>query len=723
MMLPTIQLSRDLVLVGGGHAHALLLRMWGMRPLAGVRVTLINPGPTAPYSGMLPGYLAGHYARNELDIDLVKLSRFAGVRLIMAPAEAINLERRTITVTGRGEIGYDVASIDIGIHAEMPDIMGFSEYAIGAKPLEKFANRWAKFLENVDAGHVDPDVAVIGGGVAGSEIALAMAHALRKVVSCPRIRVIEAGPHIIGRTRGAERFVLTAMAEHGVQPITGVGVKRIMKDSVVLEDGQHIPSQLTVGAAGAFAYGWLANSGLPLTDTGFIQVSETLQVEGQTALFAVGDCAHLHASPRPKAGVFAVRSAPVLYRNLRSALSGGNMVPFRPQKDYLKLISLGGKSAIAEKWGLALSSPVLWRWKDRIDQKFMDKFMVLPVMPKPKLPSEVALDAIPDVTLCGGCGSKVGPRTLSAVLQNLPRSGRMDVLMGPGDDAAVLQLGDTKQVVTTDHLRGFTEDFGLMARIATVHALGDIWAMGAKPQGALLSVTLPRMTVALQARSMSEILREVGSVLADIGAEIIGGHSSMGSELVIGLTITGLLDGSPVSHVGAKPGDVLILTRPIGSGTILAAEMRGEAQGDHVRDVLQEMAKPQGATAKILRSASAMSDVTGFGLAGHLMGICRASEVAAQIDLGAVPLYEGALSLAEAGYRSTIYSENAAAAPVLGAGCARGALLHDPQTSGGMLATIDANEVHRVLQSLQMVGHSAKVIGRIVDGPASITAS
>jgi selenide,water dikinase len=322
--------------------------------------------------------------------------------------------------------------------------------------------------------------------------------------------------------------------------------------------------------------------------------------------------------------------------------------------------------------------------------------------------------------LCGGCGSKLGPETLSGVLAALPRPGRADVLAGPGDDAAVLDIEGTRQVITTDHLRAFTADPGLMARITAVHALGDIWSMGAFPQAALASVTLPRMSPELAARSLAEIMQAAGEVFRDAGAEIVGGHSTMGAEMSIGFTVTGLCDGQPVTQTGARPGDLLILTRPIGSGTVLAAEMAGAADGRDVARMLVCMAEPQDKAAAILKSAHAMTDVTGFGLAGHLMGICRASGVSAELWLEAIPLYDGAFDLAEQGHRSTIFEANRRAATVAGAAGARGALLHDPQTAGGLLAAVAPEGADAVLKALTGAGVAAAAIGRLAEGPPAI---
>jgi selenide, water dikinase len=198
-------------------------------------------------------------------------------------------------------------------------------------------------------------------------------------------------------------------------------------------------------------------------------------------------------------------------------------------------------------------------------------------MPAPKLPAEVARglrDEAGTAPLCGGCGSKVGAQALSRALATLPAPARPDILNRPGDDAAVLRMGGITQVLTTDHLRAFTLDPWAMGRIAAVHALGDIWAMGAAPQAALAQIILPPLSPALQERTLAELLDAASEIFTAEGAAIVGGHTTTEAELTVGFTVTGLVDGAPVTLAGARPGDALILTKPIGSGTILAAEMR-----------------------------------------------------------------------------------------------------------------------------------------------------
>ncbi len=713
--------TRDIVLIGGGHTHALVVRRWAMNPLAGARLTLINPGPTAPYSGMLPGYIAGHYGRMDLEIDLVRLARFANARLVLGRATGIDRVAQRVQVAGQADISYDLASIDVGITTELPDIAGFGAHALGAKPLDRYAAEWEGFLQAVAAGHRPADVAVIGGGVAGFELALAMMHHLRKTgAGGARVTVLEATPEPLkGVGKGAARALMRHIARQGVRLETGVTVREIAADAVHLADGRQIAAAFCIAAATPRPHDWLRDTGLT-NGRGFIDVGATLQTLADPLIYATGDCADLTHAPRPKAGVFAVREAPVLYHNLRADLLGKRRKVYRPQKSYLKLIATGDRGAIADKAGLRLDGKLLWKWKDHIDRKFMRRFADYPAMPAAPLPREVAKgvrETLGDVPLCGGCGAKVAPDDLAKVLAGLPPFGRTDILSGPGDDAAVLECGGQRQALTTDHLRTFMNDPYRMARITAIHAMGDIWAMGGRPQAALASIILPRLGARLQGETLREIMAGAGDAIGAAGAVIAGGHTSQGAELTIGFTLTGLWDGPVVPATGARAGDVLILTKPLGSGTILAAEMRMLAQGGDVQAAYRMMEHPLDRAAAILAPhARAMTDVTGFGLAGHL-GTMLGGACSAQLDLAAIPLLAGAQALAESGVRSSIWAANRAAAPLdrpLRRG--REILLCDPQTAGGLLAAVPAEKAAGLLQALQDAGEPAAIIGEVGAG-------
>ncbi len=709
----TYPLIRDLVFVGGGHTHALVLRRWAMKPLAGVRVTLITPGPTAAYSGMLPGHVAGHYDRDTLDIDLVRLARAAGARLVLDRVFGLDPDARRIHLENGDPIGYDLCSFDVGIHTPLPEVPGFAEHGHPAKPLDDFADAWARFT----AGQGPARVVIIGAGVAGVELAMAAAHRLRDAGRTPSVSLIDKGPALAVLGATAQRVLRNGLSEMGVTLYENTGVERVRGDAVVLDDGREIVSDFPLGAGGPKPHAWLRNTGLEL-HRGYISVDAQLRSLTDPSVYAVGDCAHLTHAPRPKAGVFAVREAPTLFTNLRADLTGSQRRTYRPQKDYLKLVSMGGKRAIAEKNGLTLSGAWMWRWKDRIDRKFMDQFQALTPMPAPEPPKDSVRGlraAMGPKPQCGGCGAKVGRGALVAALAQVPEPARPDVLSLPGDDAAVLRVGGVEQVVSTDHLRAFCEDPVLMTRVALNHSMGDVWAMGAVPQAVLAHVTLPRLAPELQDRTLRAIMAEAGRAVTATGADLVGGHSSTGTELTLGFTVTGLLEGPAITLAGARPGDALILTRPIGTGTVLAAEMQLAARGVDVVATWDQMARPQGAAAEVLRdAATALTDVTGFGLAGHLLGLCEASGVGAKIMLDAVPLLPGAKVLAARGVRSTLWPENrAAVAGVAVPETPRGALLCDPQTAGGFLAAVPSEKVARVLAALKAAGEPSVQIGRV----------
>ncbi|MES2144719.1 MAG: selenide, water dikinase SelD [Pseudomonadota bacterium] len=729
MQTETYPFVKDLVLIGGGHAHALILRTWAMRPMPGVRMTVINPGPTAPYTGMLPGHVAGHYPASAMMIDLVRLARAAGARLILDRAAGLDLDGATVRLADRPPLPFDVASIDIGIGSGLPDLPGFSEHGIAAKPLGAFAQVWQAF---VDGRPRAPGIVILGAGLGGVELALAAMHRLRQSGTTATVTLVDPATAILPDTGDAARRAIHAeLASAGITLRLGQKAQRVADRAVHLADGTSLPSDFTLSVAGARPQAWLADTGLHLTE-GFVTVGPTLGTS-DARVFAVGDCAHLSHAPRPKAGVFAVRAARVLDHNLRATLAEtGTLRRYHPQRDYLKLVSLGRRRALADKHGLVVRGAWVWRWKDRIDRRFM-AMLDTPVIPvRQDTPSGAAAglaDLLAEVPLCGACGAKLSPSVLTSALAGLPPPQRPEVLSGPGDDAAILaRPGGGRRVMTTDHLRGFTNDYRLMARVAAVHALGDIWAMGATPEHATAQVILPRMSPRLQGDTLTEIMAEATAVFRAAGADIVGGHSSQGTELTIGFTVTGLAD-RPVSKGGMKPGDALILTKPIGVGVILAAEMSATRMPDALlgevwAGCVAGMQRPLQAASRLLAPhARAMTDVTGFGLAGHLAEMLAAGDPATvEITLDAVPVYPGAAALAAQGQASSLMPANRAAligrisVPV----SPRADLLFDPQTCGGLLAAVPGNQAQALVAALRAAGDPAAIIGHIGAGPGKI---
>jgi selenide, water dikinase len=720
-----LTLTRDLVLLGGGHAHALVLRDFAMRPMPGVRLTLIDPEPVAIYSGMLPAVLAGLVPPDRMEIDLHRLARLAGARLVTGHATAIDRAARKVTVPGRPAIAWDVLSVDVGTGSVPSDLPGAREHGVPVKPLGALARRWAALC---DAPTLD--IVVIGAGLAGTELILALAAARRGRPG--RLSLVDRDMGALDPGLALGRRLRAALTGAGVSVLTGSAPVRLDQGGLDLASGARLSADLILVAAGSAPAPWLATTGLA-DAAGFLRVDETL-CTADPAIFAAGDCAAPAVGPRPKSGYYAVRAAPVLARNLRAALATADpatarLARFRPAQDHLRLVLAPGPSAIAAKWGFAARSRAFWSLKHRIDSRFLARFSGLPAMP-PDLPQgpgpgpvAAGLAMVPNADpACAGCGAKVPRTALTAALDRAAadRAPRPDVTISPGDDAAVI---DGRQVLTTDHLSAVTEDPVLMARIATVHALGDVWAMGAVPQAALLSVTLPPLSDALATRTLAEITGAAQAVLQAEGAVLAGGHTTFGTGLTIGLSLTGLLNAAPIGLAGGRPGDLLVLTKALGVGTLLAGGMRGLAKGRDLAAAHAAMIVPQGQAAALLAAAGAraMTDVTGFGLAGHLANLAEASGLAAQIDLAHLPLLAGAAALAGQGVRSSLWAGNRAAVRTQGLDDSpAAALVFDPQTCGGLLAAIPEGAAEQVVARLRTLAFPAAVIGRLDDGPAGL---
>ncbi len=717
-----VPISTSVVLVGGGHTHALVLRRWAMAPLAGVQLTVINPDPVAPYTGMLPGYVAGHYLRDDLDIDLVRLARAAGARFVQGRALGIDRSTKCVLLDDRPPIAYDIASVDVGVSTALSDIEGFDEHAIGAKPLGAFAACWDEFLASTDQS----GVAVLGAGLGGVELALAMRHRLHSNRRADKITLIDRETALATVSEAVRSRLLHALAENQVDLIEEAEVAAVSNDGVTLSGGKVVDAELVVGTAGARPYPWVADIGLDV-EKGFIKVDQHLRSLTDPSIYACGDCAHLTPSPRPKAGVFAVRQAPVLYHNIRADLTGRQRRNYRPQSRYLKLVSMGRKTAVADGYILPLAGDWVWNWKDRIDRRFMERLGSAKPMQSERPKADMAresrrllADAPP---LCGGCAAKLAPDYLTPGLSPVGGYRRADVLTGPGDDAAILSHGDGFQIFTTDHLRAFTHDPYLLSRIAAHHSLNDVFAMGGDPQAVLASVILPEMSGRLQADMLREIMAGAVEVIAQAGADLVGGQTSIGAELSVGFSVTGLRKERPIEINGARTGDRLILTKALGSGTILAAEMGARAKGVDVRATFAAMDQSQKDASRCFSQANAMTDVTGFGLLGHLRAICIASDCSAVLDLDQLRFLPGALTLAQSGVRSSLFEGNLRSVSDLvhpDLNDPRQVLLLDPQTSGGLLASVPLKDAARCLLNLRVAGYDACDIGEILDGGPAI---
>jgi selenide,water dikinase len=720
-------IRHDLVLVGGGHAHIQVLKRWAMAPVPGARLTLVVDRPIAVYSGMVPGFLAGQYSREDLEIDVRPLALRAGARCIVAPATGVDAAARRILLEGRPPISYDTASFDVGSTIAGLDLPGVRAHAIPTRPIGDFVRRVEGALAAA-RGRSATRAVVVGAGAGGVEVAFTLAARLGRAGA---VLLLEAGPRVLpGYAASAARRVEAAAAARGVTIRCGAQVERVAADAVHLTGGERLAAHLVVWVTGAAALPIFAGGGLDTDERGFARIGPTLQCLGHDDVFAVGDCAAWTVGPPlAKAGVYAVRQGPVLAHNLMARAGGGRLRPYRPQRDFLSLLNLGDGRAIGTKWGVTAEGTAVFSLKDRIDRRFVRRFQVLG--PDDAVTPDFAASPVPGgAMLCGGCAAKVGESALTRALERLGPTSHPAVILGlaqPDDAAAVETERGEIVAATVDSFRAFADDPYLVGRVAAVNAISDLWAKGVAPRFALAQVTVPD---GLSSDAQEEILYQVmAGARAGLDADavtLVGGHTTTGPELVVGFAVWGLAASADalIRIGGLVPGDHLVLTKPLGTGVLLQADMRGLARGEWIEAACASMLRSNGHAARAagpLRP-SAATDVTGFGVAGHLGAMLRASKASAVLDLDALPALPGALSLLARGVRSTAHPENAKARRAMRvdeAAAQRPAvdLLFDPQTSGGLLLGIPAERREALLQALRAAGDPAAAVIGVVAPP------
>jgi selenide,water dikinase len=736
---------RDIVLIGGGHSHVGVLHMFAMRPLPGVRLTVICTDTDTPYSGMLPGYIAGHYSFDEVHIDLRRLAASAGARYYRDEVTGIDRATRQVLCRHRPPVSYDALSINIGSTPRLDGVPGAAEHAVPVKPIRRFNERWLALHERVCEHAGATTIAVVGAGAAGVELTLAMQFRLRQELVRRgrnpdelRFHLYSAEARILpthnASARGAFESVL---AQRGVKLHLDAEVSRIEAGRLQTRHGEVLDADEIVWVTQAGGAPWLAGTGLALDEMGFIRVGDTLQSESDPLVFAAGDCSSMRGHRLEKAGVFAVRMGMPLAENLRRSITGQKLVAYRPQRRWLALISTGDRHAVASRGALYARGDWVWRWKDSIDRRFMRKFthfMAMPAAAKsgddqiPLTEPEQA-QAISAIAMrCGGCGAKVGATVLSRALAKVQPIDRPDILIGlhAPDDAAVVRVPPGKAMVhSVDFFRAFIDDPWLFGRIAANHALGDIFAMGAEPQSATAIATVPPGLEAKVEDVVFQMMSGAVSVLNDAGCALVGGHTGEGGELALGFAINGLIDESlagVMTKGGMRPGDALILTKPIGTGTLFAAHARLMARGRWIDAALESMQISNRAAMPCLiaHGATACTDLTGFGLLGHLVEMTRPSAVDAELELDALPLLDGAVETATAGILSSLQPANVRLRRALRNQDAalthpNYPLLFDPQTAGGLLASLPEDRVEACLATLRESGylHAAR-IGRVM---------
>ncbi|MCK5355421.1 MAG: FAD-dependent oxidoreductase, partial [Methyloprofundus sp.] len=552
-----IPIFKDLVLVGGGHSHALVLHKWAMNPLPGVRITLISPQTMTPYSGMLPGLIAGHYSFAQTHIDLVKLSLWANIRFIQDSVTAIDADNNILQLKHRPALEFDAVSIDIGSTPNQ-HIEGSAEFTTPIKPISGFYQRWNHIQQQAQDNKIK-SLTVVGGGAGSVEVIMSIAFKLQHINPPLQYHLVTASEDILpGYNRSVINRVKQQLNKYNISIHCSTRVAKLSQGVIHCQNADSIQADEIIWCTQAAGSTWLQDSQLECDDAGFMKVRQTLQSLRYDHVFAAGDIANMVANPRPKAGVYAVRQAPVLLHNLRALLLNKPLVDYKPQDGFLSLLALGDKQATGSKSLLSFSGDWVWRWKDSIDVKFMNQFHQLPALSMPTnttinpqlIDAEEKGEQHDPLKRCAACGAKVGADILQHVLNEV---------MGDGyyqpQDAVQISNGAQLIYQSVDALKSPIQDIWLFGQIAVIHALSDLYAMNLKPESAQVIISLPYASKNVQKRQLKALMQGISMQLERLQCRFLGGHTSEASELSVGIVVNGIQQKQLFQKQGLQPGD------------------------------------------------------------------------------------------------------------------------------------------------------------------------
>ena len=652
-------LSDHIVLAGGGHTHALVLLRWAMNPkLKPVgMITLVNQSSTTIYSGMFPGVVSGKYKIDEILIDLRNLALKAGVSFVKAEISGIDLKKKKLLLAGRPEIEYSALSLNIGTKTNCNTLIrDEKKSAIPIKPFSKSL----KFIIDQDIYKDDSfakPFVIVGSGFAGIEIAFSLRKRWPK-------RTIQL---IIKQDR--------KLAEN---------IRKTLKD-LNIEILKENPSFLypTLICTGNESFDWIKNSGLPIGQDERVLTKNTLQIINYPELFAVGDCGVVMGNSRPSSGVWAVRSAKPLAKNLENMSKGFKLYKWKPQKKAIQILdtnSSHGHSKAFIAWGGLIIGPSnsLSKLKELIDKNFISKFYRINYSVSRMLTEK-------EMIKCRGCAAKLSYTSLNSTLKKLdPKQSSKD----DSSEIGSLISGD-RMIQSVDGFPPLISDPWLNSRLLAFHSCSDIWACGGSVVSAQSVVNLPSVPNNLQQELLFQVLEGINSALTIQGAKLIGGHtlesrkiseepSSLETES--SLTVNGIIDGKTHfwSKGGMKKGDQLLISRPLGTGIIFSAFMNGYVKPNVFDAVLKEMNKSQHEIVNYINQlqnkypyskiVNACTDITGFGLIGHLYEMIESTNVdtlniktealKAILELDKIPIYQGVKELLNKGFESTLAPSN-----------------------------------------------------------------
>lgn len=635
---------------------------------------------------MVPAYFAEIDQRDHISINVRWLAQQAQVDFIQAEIVGLQPDGELL-INNRPTLHFDRLSLNVGAITNRQHF----QQAISIKPLESGLEAVTQKDEREGHPSAEP-FHIAGAGLAGIELAFSLRQ------RWPNRKLI-----LHTRHSSLDRSVIQHLQQAGIaissEPAPDTA-------NTLLCTGSRVPS-------------WLEASGLPCDNKGRVKTDANLQVIGRPKIFAAGDCAVIEHHQRPASGVWAVQASNPLANNLERLSRQQALRAWRPQQRSLQLLGcpMPGQTPSAWLiWGSVWAGPHrwIWRWKRHLDQRFMG--MLQPNDSMVSTESDTGINAM----ACRGCAAKLPAAPLEQALQ---RCGVGELGQQPEDAQPIgTSENGTTVLSSVDGFPALIPDPWLNGRLTALHACSDLWASGARSTKVHAIVTVPAIDHSHQIELLSQTLAGVRSALNEQGADLIGGHTMESRQpsatpsaldLQLSLSVTGETPtgAKPWPKGPIQPGDVLLLSRGLGSGVMFAAAMQGRCDPWHLDACLKQLGTSQHSRLDELLKRQeeepgcihACTDITGFGLLGHLNEMLAASP-ATCVDLWIekIPSFEGALDLLKSGLASTLAPSNRRALASLGSRvraiqhsedvsnnleAGLEALLVDPQTCGPLLVS------------------------------------
>ncbi len=694
-----IPINNDLVLIGGGHSHIMLMMELFKKPIKGNRITLISNEIDTPYSGMIPGFIEGIYTWRETHIDLYKLCFKLDIRFIHSEVLEISAFNKEIILKNRPKIKFDVLSINTGIKSNNKTIKGALKYCIPVKPISKLSN---KFLNEIKKNN---NIAFIGGGPASVELALGLQKRFKNNKSNLQISIITGKNGLLSSFPPKTRKIAKQTLKNTkINVIEKVEVIEVQKDKLLLSNKTKLKIDKSILSTNAMPPEWIKKSDIILNPNNFIIVNDKFQTN-YNYVFAAGDVVDFNNQNLSKSGVFAVKSGKPLAKSIRGFIQKKEAVPYKFNKNYLSIIGLSNGLAIATKYNLTFTSKFCFLLKKLIDLKFVKKFNnlrqnnysnfsdLLKIFDKIIKKSN---ENIPTYQMqCRGCAAKVD---FNALKKALPKN-----IMNTSEDAINIK-NYPKLYQSVDMISAIVSDPYLLGKIAANHAISDIIAVNSKLISALMILQLPFSNSEINSRDLEQVTTGASDVLKLIDCSMSGGHTMIGKDKdpIIGFSVIGEKKNI-VSHKipsKLKVNDVLILTEKIGSGIIFSGINNDLIDSYYQIEVLNQMSKGNINFSKIsnkLKTLS-MTDITGFGLVNHLLNLIKrdSENIGLTIYPEKIPVFNGVKEALSKKVRSSLYDKNFKTAQKNLIYDRETKLideiLYDPQTVGGLAFIIPREE-------------------------------